>query len=188
LLMAALIPGVGPISALGLLGGAFIAAAGATAGAAAGAYSENSLSHGLPEDEIFVYEDALRKGRTVVIAMAKDDSEAQRFRELLRTEGAESVDAAREEWWVGLRSAESEHYLSHGRDFGADEKYYRNGFESALHSRNRCKEYDQVMNEMTARMEEVERRHGAQAAEAFQRGYERGRDYYQALCNETKAA
>jgi uncharacterized protein with PIN domain len=188
LLMAALIPGVGPVSAMGLLGGAFIAAASATAGAAVGAKSENFMSHGLPEDEIFVYEDALRKGRTVVIVMARDEEEAERFRELLRTEGAESVDAAREEWWVGLRSAEHEHYLSDGRDFRADEKFYRKGFESALHARTRCKEYDQVMNEMTAQMEDVEQQNGAQAAEAFQRGYERGRDYYQALCNESKAA
>jgi uncharacterized protein with PIN domain len=188
LLMAALIPGVGPISALGLLGGAFIAAASATAGAAVGAHAENSMSDGLPEDEIFVYEDALRKGRSVVIAMAKDDLEAERFRELLRTEGAESVDAAREEWWVGLRSAEQEHYAVYGQNFGSDEEFYRKGFESALHARTRCKEYDQVMNEMTAQMEEVERQNGKDAAEAFQHGYERGRDYYQALCDESKAA
>ncbi len=188
LLMAVLIPGVGPISALGLLGGAFVAAMGATAGAALGEKAENSSTDGLPEDEIFVYEDALRKGRSVVIAMAKDDYEAERFRELLRTEGAESVDAAREEWWVGLRGAEQEHYSAPGQNFGTDEKFYRKGFESALHARTRCKEYDQVMNEMTAQMEEVEQQSGAQAAEAFQRGYERGRDYYQALCDETKAA
>lgn len=188
LLMAALIPGVGPISAMGLLGGAFIALAGATAGAAVGDKAENLMSHGLPEDEIFVYEDALRKGRSVVIAMAKDDDEAARFRELLETEGAESVDAAREEWWVGLRSAEQEHYSAPGRNLSTDEKFYRKGFESALHARTRCKEYDQVMNEMTAQMEGVERQNGAQAAEAFQRGYERGRDYYQALCDQSKAA
>lgn len=188
LLIAALIPGVGPVSALGLLGGTFLAVAGATAGAAVGAKSENSMSYGLPEDEIFVYEDALRKGRSVVIALAKDDSEAARFRELLRTEGAESVDAAREEWWVGLHSAEQEHYSAPGRNFSTDEKFYRKGFESALHARTRCKEYDQVMNEMTAQMEDVERQNGAQAAQAFQRGYERGRDYYQSLCDQSKAA
>jgi hypothetical protein len=188
LLMAALIPGVGPISAMGLLGGAFIAAAGATAGGALGARSENFMSDGLPEDEIFVYEDALRKGRTVVIAMAKDDFEADRFGELLRTEGAESVDSAREEWWVGLRSAEQEHYAADGQNFGPDEQFYRKGFESALHARTRCKEYDQVMNEMTAQVEEVEQQSGTQAAEAFRRGYERGRDYYQSLCDESKAA
>jgi len=63
------------------------------------------------------------------------------------------------------------------------------GFESALHARTRCKEYDQVMGEMTAQIEELEQQYpGAEVSEAYQRGYERGRDYYQQLCNESKAA
>jgi hypothetical protein len=173
LLVAALVPGVGPITAVGLLGGAVLAAAGASVGAVAGAKSE----------------DALRKGRSVVIAMAENDAEATRFRELLATEGAESVDAAREQWWIGLRSAEEEHYKIHSRDFGNDEKFYRMGFESALHARTRCKEYDQVMGEMTSQIEDIEKQYpGINAAEAFEKGYKRGRDYYQQICNESKAA
>jgi len=189
LLIAVLIPGVGPITALGLLGGAIAAAAGASVGAIAGAKIENNLTDGLPEDELFVYEDALRKGRSVVIAMAEDENEAARFRELLNTEGAEAVDAAREQWWIGLRSAEKEHYSTHERKFEDDEKFYRMGFEAALHSRMRCKEYDQVMGEMNAKIEELEQQHpGTEVGEAFRRGYERGRDHYQQLCNESKAA
>ena len=34
----------------------------------------------------------------------------KRLREIMKKEGAESVDAAREQWWVGLRSAEENHY------------------------------------------------------------------------------
>src|SRR5207244_8325605 len=64
-LMAAVVPGVGPVTAVGLLGGAVLAAAGASVGAAIGGSLENSMTEGLPEDEIFVYEDALRKGRNV---------------------------------------------------------------------------------------------------------------------------
>jgi hypothetical protein len=46
-----------------------------------------------------------------------------------------------------------------------------------------------VLGEMTAKIEELELQNpGAEVAEAFQRGYERGRDYYQQLCNESKAA
>ena len=67
----ALVPGLGPITALGLLGAAILGAAGATIGAAAGGKAEKSTYEGLPEDEIFVYEDALRKGRSVVIALAR---------------------------------------------------------------------------------------------------------------------
>jgi hypothetical protein len=189
LLVAALVPGVGPITAIGLLGGAVLAAAGAAVGAVAGGKSENFLTEGLPEDEIFVYEDALRKGRSVVIAMAHDESEAVRFRELFKTEGAESVDAAREQWWIGLRSAEEEHYSSHSRNFSNDEKFYRLGFEAALHARTRCKEYDQVLAEMDSKIEDIERAHpGMEAGEPFRKGYERGRDYYQQLCDESKAA
>src|SRR5262245_2669195 len=61
-LLAAIIPGVGPVTALGLLGGAVLAAAGATVGSVVGGGLENSMTEGLPEDELFVYEDALRKG------------------------------------------------------------------------------------------------------------------------------
>ncbi|MFZ0318496.1 MAG: hypothetical protein WAL56_05165 [Candidatus Sulfotelmatobacter sp.] len=189
LIVASLIPGVGPITAMGLLAGAFVGAAGAGAGAAVGGRAENAMTDGLPEDEMFVYEDALRKGRSVLIASAEDENEAERFRELLKAEGAEEVDAAREQWWIGLRGAEQEHYLPEGRKFGDDEKFYRMGFESALHARTRCKEYDQVMGEMTAQIEDLEREHpGVNVAEPFQRGYERGRDYYQHLCDEKKAA
>jgi hypothetical protein len=189
MLVAALIPGVGPITAIGLLGGAILGAAGASVGALAGGKAENSMTDGLPEDELFVYEDALRKGRSVVITMAGDRVEASVFRELMKMEGAESVDAARDQWWIGLRSAEREHYSSHGRNFTEDEKFYRLGFESALHARTRCKEYDQVLAEMDSRIEEVEQQFpGKQVAEPFRKGYERGRDYYQRLCDDSKAA
>ena len=189
LIVAALIPGVGPITAIGLLGGAILAAAGASVGAVAGGKLENAMTEGLPEDELFVYEDALRQGRSVLIALAEDEAEASRLRELLKAEGAESVDAAREQWWIGLRGAEQEHYSTFARNLSDDEKFYRLGFESALHARTRCKEYDQVLGEMTAAIEDLEHENpGAHIAEPFQRGYERGRDYYQRLCNESKAA
>ncbi len=88
-----------------------------------------------------------------------------------------------------MRSAEQEHYSSHGRNFGNDEKFYRLGFESALHARTRCMEYDQTMAEMDSKIEELEHQYpGVDVAEPFRKGYERGRDYYQQLCDESKAA
>jgi hypothetical protein len=189
LLIAALIPGVGPITALGLLGGAVLAAAGASVGAVAGGKLEDSMTEGLPEDEIFVYEDALRKGHSVVVALADGDDAAARYREVLKTEGAEAVDAAREQWWIGLRSAEQEHYSKVGRNFSEDEQFFRLGFEAAMHARSRCKEYDQVLAEMDAKIEDIERQYpGKDVAEPFRHGYERGRDHYQELCNQSKAA
>ena len=64
------------------------------------------MSDGIPEDEIFVYEDALRKGRSVVIALTDDSRSTAEIREILSRNRAESIDAAREQWWIGLRSAE----------------------------------------------------------------------------------
>jgi hypothetical protein len=190
LLTAVLIPGVGAITAAGLVGGAILGAAGATVGAKAGESIENSTTYGLPEDEIFVYEDALRKGRCVVVAMAPDAEKAARLRNLFQTEQAEEVDAARQQWWIGLRSAEQEHYTSSGDNFSEqEEKFYRLGFEDALHAKSRCKEFDQVSAEMTTRLEELQQEYpGAKIEEPYTRGYQRGRDYYQQLCDQQKAA
>jgi hypothetical protein len=186
-LLVATVPGVGWVTAAGILGAAVLAAAGA--GAAAGAALENSTTEGLPEDEIFVYEDALRQGRSVVIALVEDAAAAESLRELLKSQGAETVDAARHQWWIGLRSAEREHYEDYGKDSGEAERFYRLGFEAALHARSRCKEFDQVSAEMAADVEELEHQHpGIKAVEAYERGYQRGREYYQRLCDESNAA
>jgi hypothetical protein len=188
-LLIALVPGLGPISALGLLGAAILGAAGAAVGAKVGGELEESTSEGLPEDEIFVYEDALRKGRSVVIGMAENDDAAASLRELLKTEGAESVDAAREQWWIGLRNNEESHYSKSGGSFSDDEKFYRLGFEAALHARTRCMEFDQVSAAMDAALEDVQKQYpGANVEEPFTRGYQRGREHYQHLCDEKKAA
>jgi hypothetical protein len=189
LAMAALVPGVGPITAAGLLGAAVLGAAGATIGAVTGESLENSTTEGLPEDEIFVYEDALRKGKSVVLALAEDARAAARLRERLKADRAESVDAARQQWWIGLRSAEQENYSRSGRNFRDDEKFYRLGFEAALHAKTRCMEFDQVSAEMESNLEDLQRQYpDADAAEPFTRGYQRGREYYQHMCEETKAA
>src|SRR6202140_643289 len=158
-LLIALVPGVGPITAIGLLGAAIAGAAGATVGATVGDKMEKSSIEGLPEDEIFVYEDALRQGRSVVIVLAEDNESASLIRELLKMQGAESVDAAREQWWIGLRSAEESHYSKTGERFVEDEGFFPRGFEAALHARTRCMEFDQVSAAMEAALEDVQRDH-----------------------------
>lgn len=188
-LLMALVPGLGPITAVGLLGAAVLGAAGATIGATAGSKMENSTTDGLPEDEIFVYEDALRQGRSVVIVLAEDKQSGSLIRDLLKMQGAESIDAAREQWWIGLRSAEESHYPHSGKSFAEDEEYFRRGFEAALHARTRCMEFDQVSAAMTAALEQLQREHpGKEVEAAFTRGYERGREHYQRLCDEDKKA
>ena len=187
--LVALVPGVGPITAIGLLGAGVLGLAGAAVGGRAGKKVEQDSYDGLPEDEIFVYEDALRKGRSVVIALAENDGQASLVRDLLHRDGAESVDAAREQWWTGLRGDEHERYEASGGNFSDDEKFYRLGFEAALHARTRCMEFDQVSAEMDAALEDVQRQYpGAQVEEPFTRGYQRGREHYQHLCDETDRA
>lgn len=188
-LLMALVPGIGPVTALGLLGTAILGAAGATIGGAAGNKVESHTYEGLPEDEIFVYEDAIRKGRSVVVAMADNQGLASFVHDLLKREGAESVDAAREQWWIGLRTAEESRYQASGTTFSDDEQFFRLGFQAAMHARTRCKEFDQVSAEMDADLEDVKRQYpGRNVEEPFLRGYQRGREHYQQLCDEGKKA
>src|SRR5207302_745461 len=84
---------------------------------------------GIPRDDLFLYEDALRRGRSVLIALLEDDTLAARAREVLDAAGAEGIDTARERWWVGLRSAEQEHYEGGIAAFDRDEALFRRGFE-----------------------------------------------------------
>jgi len=179
--LTAVIVGVGPVLVGGFLGAAILGATGAGIGVAAGAKLEQFLSEGLPEDEIYVYEDALRQGRSVVIALADDDRTAESIRASMTQHDVETIDAARERWWIGLRSAEKEHYDGSGGSFGRDEIFYRRGFQAALHARTRGKEYDQVLNEMAQDIEDLEKQYpGSDVEKAFRRGYERGRAHFEA--------
>lgn len=86
------------------------------------------------------------------------------------------------------RNAEVNHYLKSGRQFGDGDKFYQLGFEAALHARTHCKEFDQVSSEMASALEELQRQYpGVEVEESFTRGYQRGREYYQRMCDEGKA-
>ena len=166
-----LVPGVGPVLALGILGAAILGVGGAAAGAFAGQALEEGLARGIPRDELYVYEDALRRGRSVVIAFVDDAAVADQARAQLSHAGAESIDAARDEWWVGLRDAEREHYTKQGGNFDTDEAKYRLGFEAAM--RPDCR--GRSCGDMQTKLDE---RYGADAgAESFHEGYDRGQHY-----------
>ncbi|HEX8137691.1 MAG TPA: hypothetical protein VF544_08885 [Pyrinomonadaceae bacterium] len=169
------VPGVGPVIAAGLIGAALFGIGGASVGAATGDAVEDSLDEGLPQDELYVYEDALRQGRTVLLVQAQDDEQAEAARNILAQAGAESIDAARESWWVGLRDAEEEEYSGQGGDFKTDESYYRKGFEAALHPHSRGKSYEDSAARLRARYGD------AHTHAAFRRGYERGQAYHRSL-------
>lgn len=180
-LAGSLIPGIGPLIALGTFGGAIV---GALAGGTLGGKLDAKLSEGLPEDELFVYEDALRQGRTVVIAEV-DPALEDTVRGALDRTGAESIDRAREMWWVGLRDVEKEHYSADGSDFDRDEPAYREGFEAAQHGWTLDKPYDELKHQLR------EFYPGVYDLAAFKRGFERGRKYREeriAATSRTKSA
>lgn len=166
------VPGVGPILAAGLVGAALLGAGGAAAGAAAGDALEDSMAQGLPHDELFIYEDALRRGRTVLIVTTKDDADADNIRAILENSGAESLDAARDDWWLGLRDAEEAEYTVDGGDFNDDESLFRSGFEASLHPHARGRSFD----EDRSRLHEC---FGEECdAQPFRKGYLRGQEYH----------
>lgn len=176
-----LVPGVGPIMAAGIIGAALFGAGGAAAGMAAGGALEGQIAQGLPHDELFIYEDALRQGRTVVIVQLEAEGQVYSVQGALSEAGAESIDAARESWWVGLRDAEDEDYTGQGRDFKTDETIYRRGFEAALHPQLRDASYDESVEHLRERYSD------AYEQDAFRRGYERGQSYQQNLRERYKS-
>ena len=166
-----ILPGVGFVLDLGLAGGALL---GAIGGGTIGGEAEKTVFASLPEEELFVYEDALRGGRSLVIARV-DDEMAEAARGAFDDAGAESVDRAREMWWIGLRDVEREHYSANGRNFEQDEPYFRSGFEAALLPGCRDKSYDQVRDALRGRYPRM------YDTEPFRHGYERGQAYRRAL-------
>lgn len=166
------IPGVGPIIAAGILGAAILGAGGALAGAQAGSRLEGGLAQGLPHDELFIYEDALRKNHSVVLINADDSETTGRIQDALLRAGAESIDAAREGWWLGLREAEEQDYQQAHHSFKQDEVVYRQGFQAALHPSLRYQTYDDAVAQINS-----ERR----AEPAFRAGFERGQDYQRSM-------
>jgi hypothetical protein len=139
------LPGVGPILAVGWAAAALAGAGGAVGGAAAGKALEDAMARGLPVDELFIYEDALRKGRSVVIAFANDENQAAEAREILDAAGAEAIDAARKQWWVGI--GDSGEYQKPEND-GDEARVYKAGFEAALHPEIRGRSYEEAAHRL----------------------------------------
>jgi hypothetical protein len=162
------IPGVGPVIAFGMVGAALLGIVGATAGSAVGDTIEEELGEGVPHEDLYLYEDALRHGRSVVIAYAENEDQADKAEEVLDRAGALDLDDLRESWWDELRDGEREHYHREGRDFDRDEKSYRRGFQAAHHPRRRGKAYADVEQDLKTVHQDVD------LDSAFKAGYERG--------------
>jgi hypothetical protein len=162
------VPGIGPLIAFGMVGAALLATVGAAAGSAVGDNVEEGLGEGIPHEDVYLYEDALRHGNSVVIAYVDEGDQADNAIKAIHDAGAEDLDTLREGWWQELREGERAHYTSVGDDFERDETSYRRGYEAALHPQRRSKAYSDVEDELrTAYANTVLDR-------PFQAGYERG--------------
>jgi hypothetical protein len=168
---AALTPIAAPAVAIGLVGAVLLSLTGAAAGGAL----EHALANGVPKDELFVYEEALRRGKSIVVAMTSDAREQEQVATALEASGTESVDAARKQWWIGLRDAEALEYRAEGFHFERDEETYRQGFEAALSAATRGRADREVVKYVKERYPTTYRK------AAFRRGYERGRAYSKRL-------
>jgi len=170
-----IIPGVGPVMAFGLLGAALLGGTGAAVGSVVGDKIEEGLGEGLPHEDVFLYEYALRRGNSLVIVHAENDEQFSRARALFNRSGASDLDGLRESWWSETRDAERSEYEAQGRDFNADEVSYRQGFEAAQHNQRRGKRYSE--SEASLRQTFTD----AELNEAFRRGYDRGANYHRTI-------
>ncbi|HEX2228981.1 MAG TPA: hypothetical protein VHM64_17745 [Candidatus Binatia bacterium] len=103
-LSSVLVPGVGAVLAMGFAGAALTGIAGAIGGAKLGSVVEDSLTEGLPKDELYFYIDELKKGRSVIICRTDDEAKLESAKRILGS-AAVSLDAARDQRGIGLGSA-----------------------------------------------------------------------------------
>jgi hypothetical protein len=162
------VPGIGPLIAFGMVGAGLLGILGAAAGSAVGDSIEEELGEGIPHEDVYLYEDALRHGHSIVIAYVDEGDQADSAIKAMNDAGAEDLDELRENWWQELREEERAHYTRDGADFDRDETSYRHGYEAALHPRRSGKSFSDVEDELrTAYANTVLDR-------PFQSGYERG--------------
>jgi len=174
------VPGVGTIVVAGVLAAALLGTGGALVGAAVGDALEHGLVRGIPDDELYLYESALRQGRTVFLVSAEGQHIARKVQEVFRHVGAADLAAVREDWWLGLREGQQKIYETQGGDFSRDEPEYRRGFELALRPELRGKSLDDVAEAIRRSAS------GDPASSAFRAGYDRGQAHQRDLLARTR--
>lgn len=164
----------GPYAAIGRTGVTVIVVLGAVIlGIVLGRTIEKAATRGIPRDDLFLFEEALRRGRSILVATTEAPTQAATIRRELKAAGAEPVDAFGADWWKGLREVEKAHYEAvTGKSFAEAEPAYRRGYEVALHRNFRGRAYAEVAQELHKRNGDEVR------ADDFRRGYERGHAYY----------
>ena len=166
------VPVIGAITVLGALAAGLMGAGGAAAGAAVGSILERRSLQGLiPVDELYVYEDALAQGCSLVLVVTPDDALAAQTLEILKAAGAESIDSARESWWLGLKDWRKGNCDAPDHTALWDDHLYREGFVAALRHEAAGRGEVEGKAELSAQPPGVPR------DEAFWLGYTEGRAF-----------
>jgi len=172
ILMLAL-PGIGPIAAVGALG--LSGAMGSLAGGVFGQAARESTAAELKPQEFFTYEHALRQGKHLLVVQHNGETTTQTIAHLLARNGAEEFNEACDQWWNSLRREELEGFAGSPEEFTTIERRYRDGFEAALAAFGRKSTGSDTAIPAHTPGNTIPQ------DDAFERGYERGRQYYEAM-------
>jgi hypothetical protein len=172
------VPGVGVVMAIGDAAGAIMSTVGKGGAAVAGESPQEFIAPGIPIDQLFLYEDALRRNRTIVIAFVPDPTAAENARDVLRDADAESIDAARENWWLGVGNDARSLYYEDPQEPEGEKVNYRRGFETALHPAIGRRPYVEAVKSLRAMYPKE------YADESFRHGYRKGYFHYRELISD----
>jgi hypothetical protein len=90
-----LIPGIGPVIAVGVGAAALLGAGGAAVGATLGDSSEAAADQGSPKDDVFLYHDLLGQRKVLVLVNSDSVEEASGVRKAFDEQGSENIEHAR---------------------------------------------------------------------------------------------
>jgi hypothetical protein len=89
------VPGVGPILAAGIGAAAALGLGGAAVGGTVGNATEHAMDEGVPKDDVVVYRELLKRGRSLVIVNVDSEELADRARAMIHQNGTEDVETFR---------------------------------------------------------------------------------------------
>lgn len=163
-----LLPGLGPVIGVGMLASGLI---GVALGAAAGAAVDRH-THGVPNEDLYFFEETVREGGAVLIVEARDSTQETQARNLIERSGGRAGQTVRRDWWQRRRDQERDFLRSRGHELEPIESDYRSGFEAALHPTTRGRDYDQVVAYVETCYP------GPCRTAAFRVGYDRGQEFF----------
>src|SRR6266699_2373412 len=89
------VPGVGPILAAGIGAAAALGLGGAAAGGAVGNATEHAMDEGVPKDDVVLYRELLKRGRSLLIVNTDSEELATRARAVMLQNGTEDIETFR---------------------------------------------------------------------------------------------